>query len=155
MSSFSSLIRDTLIPNTRVYHDANGNYAGSSTDITPALRLFGKIYGLAYLAYYILMPLLCPVYWLTVRWYCWKYDAEFTKLYPSEWPKRRKRLQIKYGLFMLIWIVWMSYGYNTNWGVDDYPPYPYTQPSANSKLPADYHWEPDPEVRDWYRDHKD
>ena len=41
MRSMLDLIHDAIYPNTRVYHDANGNYRGSSTDVTPFLTLLG------------------------------------------------------------------------------------------------------------------
>ena len=35
MRSLGSLFHDALFPGTRVYHDANGNFRGTSTDVTP------------------------------------------------------------------------------------------------------------------------
>ncbi len=52
MRSFSSLVHDALFPSTRVYHDENGNYRGTSTDITPWMLLLGRIWGDTPLALY-------------------------------------------------------------------------------------------------------
>lgn len=45
MRSFSSLVHNALFPSTRVYHDANGNYRGTSTDVTPWMLLIGRVWG--------------------------------------------------------------------------------------------------------------
>ena len=46
------LIHDAIYPNTRVYHDANGNYRGSSTDITPFFDTPWPLLGVDVMAIY-------------------------------------------------------------------------------------------------------
>lgn len=92
MRSLSSLVHSALFPSTRVHHDANGNYRGSSTDITPWLVLLGRSWGILVWLYIILLPLLAPVYYIFANWYCHKYDAEFTKVDPKGWPKEKSQI---------------------------------------------------------------
>ena len=96
MRSFSSLVHDALFPSTRVYHDENGNYRGTSTDITPWMLLLGRIWGILLWLYIILMPLLAPVYFVFAHWFCRKYDAEFTKEDPKGWPSEKKEILKKH-----------------------------------------------------------
>ena len=81
MRSLSSLIHSALFPSTRVYHDANGNYRGTSTDVTPWLALIGRGWGI--------------MVWLYMVWgYCvdwgqndlpYKYTQPSTHWEESKW----------------------------------------------------------------------
>lgn len=120
MRSLSSLVHSALFPSTRVYHDANGNYRGSSTDITPWLVLLGRSWGILVWLYIILLPLLAPVYYIFANWYCHKYDAEFTKADPKGWPQEKKQILKKHRNILIGWIMFMLLGWFTDWGQPDY-----------------------------------
>lgn len=139
MRSFSSLIHNALFPSTRIYHDANGNYRGSSTDVTPWLVLIGRIWGIALWLYIILLPLLAPVYYVFANWYCRKYDAEFTKSDPESCPKEKTQILKSHRNILIGWIIFMVWGYCVDWGQNDFP-YKYTQPYQPQQ---EYHWNPD------------
>lgn len=131
MRSWSSLITGTLIPPTRVYRDANGNFAGTSTNITSAMLLFGRIAAWLYFLKLILFPILAPFYLLAVNWYCKKFDAVNLKDDPKGWPIKKKKLLRKYTSYFIIWCAWMLYGYLHDWGANDLG-YEYTQPVTNT-----------------------
>lgn len=120
MRSLSSLVHSALFPSTRVYHDANGNYRGSSTDITPWLVLLGRSWGILVWLYIILLPLLAPVYYIFANWYCHKYDAEFTKADPKGWPQEKKQILKNHRNILIGWIMFMLLGWFTDWGQPDY-----------------------------------
>lgn len=120
MRSFSSLVHDALFPSTRVYHDENGNYRGTSTDITPWMLLLGRIWGILLWLYIILMPLLAPVYFVFAHWFCRKYDAEFTKEDPKGWPSEKKEILKNHRNILIGWIIFMVWGYFSDWGGDDF-----------------------------------
>lgn len=120
MRSLSSLVHSALFPSTRVYHDANGNYRGSSTDITPWLVLLGRSWGILVWLYIILLPLLAPVYYIFANWYCHKYDAEFTKADPKGWPQEKKQILKNHRNILIGWIMFMLLGWFTDWGRPDY-----------------------------------
>ena len=92
MRSMRDLIHDAIYPNTRVYHDANGNYRGSSTDVTPFLTLLGRCWGWMVWLYLVLIPLLAPVYFIFAHWFCRKYDAAFMASDPVGWPVEKKSI---------------------------------------------------------------
>lgn len=152
MRSFSSLVQDALFPSTRVYHDENGNYRGTSTDITPWMLLLGRIWGILLWLYIILMPLLAPVYFVFAHWFCRKYDAEFTKEDPKGWPSEKKEILKNHRNILIGWIIFMVWGYFSDWGGDDLP-YKYTQPSETWKEST---WNPEhPELyEDPYKEYK-
>lgn len=120
MRSLSSLVHSALFPSTRVYHDANGNYRGSSTDITPWLVFLGRSWGILVWLYIILLPLLAPVYYIFANWYCHKYDAEFTKADPKGWPQEKKQILKNHRNILIDWIMFMLLGWFTDWGQPDY-----------------------------------
>lgn len=120
MRSLGSLFSDALNPRTRVYHDANGNFSGSSTDVTPWYLLFGRIWGITLWLYIILMPLLAPVYFIFAHWYCRKYDAELTKEDPKVWPQEKRQILKNHRNILIGWIMFMLLGWFTNWGEPDY-----------------------------------
>lgn len=120
MRSLPSLVHSALFPSTRVYHDANGNYCGSSTDITPWLVLLGRSWGILVWLYIILLPLLAPVYYIFANWYCHKYDAEFTKADPKGWPQEKKQILKNHRNILIGWIMFMLLGWFTDWGQLDY-----------------------------------
>ena len=92
MKSFSTLLHNALFPSTRVYHDQNGSFRGTSTDITPWLVLLGRIWGGTLWLYLILTPLLAPVYFMFAQWYCKKYDAENMAEDPKGWPQEKRQI---------------------------------------------------------------
>lgn len=141
MRSLSSLVYSALFPSTRVYHDANGNYRGSSTDITPWLVLLGRSWGILVWLYIILLPLLAPVYYIFANWYCYKYDSEFTEAAPKGWPKEKSQILRNHRNILLGWIIFMVWGYCVDWGQNDLP-YEYTQPSTHWE---ESKWEPNPD----------
>lgn len=130
MRSFSSLVHGALFPSTRIYHDANGNYRGSSTNVTPWMLLIGRVWGFALWLYIILTPLLAPVYFIFAHWFCRKYDAEFTKEDPKGWPVEKKQILKNHRNILIGWIIFMVWGYCVDWGHDRLP-YKYTQPYPN------------------------
>lgn len=152
MRSFSSLVHDALFPSTRVYHDENGNYRGTSTDITPWMLLLGRIWGILLWLYIILMPLLAPVYFVFAHWFCRKYDAEFTKEDPKGWPSEKKEILKNHRNILIGWIIFMVWGYFSDWGGDDLRD-KYTQPSETWKEST---WNPEhPELyEDPYKEYK-
>lgn len=129
MKSFTSLVHDALFPSTRIYQDANGNYAGSSTDITPWMLLIGRVQGVFLFAIYVLTPLLAPVYYLIATWFCNKYDTYFTKRDPKGWPAEKESILKKYRRIFYFWIAFMVIGFLTNWGYQEGPGYKYTSPT--------------------------
>lgn len=134
----NSLFQNALFPNTRIYQDANGNFKGSSTDVTPIILLLSRTWGIAVWLYIILTPFLAPVYYVFAHWYCKKYDAEFSKANPKEWSKEKKSILRNHRNILLGWIIFMLWGYCCDWGQNDLP-YKYTQPSASK---TEYNWEP-------------
>lgn len=128
MRPFTDLVHDALFPHTRIYQDAEGNYAGSSTDITPFLLLIGRIWGILLFAFYVLTPLLAPVYYWFASWFCNKYDAYFMKEDPKGWPEDKKHILKNFRNIFWGWIIFMAIGFLTNWGQHDGPGYFYTQP---------------------------
>ena len=148
MRSWMSLIQGTLIPPTRVYRDSQGNFAGTSTDITPAMILLCRVWGFLIFLRLVLAPILAPVYLLFVHWYCKKFDTANTKEDPKGWPIRKKKMINKYTWVFVLWCGWIAYGYWTDWGVNDLS-YEYTQPSVAAEqyrqkhgLPHRY-WDPE------------
>ncbi|MCM1141969.1 MAG: hypothetical protein NC453_25645 [Muribaculum sp.] len=139
MRSFSSLVHGALFPSTRVYHDANGNFRGSSTDVTPWMLLLGRVWGFAVWLYVILTPFLAPVYFIFAHWFCRKYDAEFTKEDPKGWPEEKRQILKNHRNILIGWIIFMVWGYCIDWGQNRLP-YNYTQP-----YPSETHstWDPD------------
>lgn len=130
MKSFSSLVHGALFPSTRVYHDANGNFRGTSTDVTPWMLLLGRVWGFAVWLYIILTPLLAPVYFIFANWFCRKYDAEFMKEDPEGWPKEKKQILKNHRNILIGWIIFMVWGYCVDWGQNRLP-CKYTQPSQH------------------------
>lgn len=142
-----SLIQGTLIPPTRVYRDSQGNFAGTSTDITPAMILLCRIWGYLYLLRIILIPLLAPVYLIFVKWYSVKFDKVNMKEDPKGWPIRKKKMLRKYTSIFILWCFWMLYGYLNDWQISDPDSY-YTQPVHHEPAPVyDYNgkkvWDPE------------
>ena len=78
------------------------------------------------------MPLLAPVYFVFAHWFCRKYDAEFTKEDPKGWPSEKKEILKNHRNILIGWIIFMVWGYFSDWGGDDLP-YKYTQPSETWK----------------------
>ena len=148
MRSWMSLIQGTLIPPTRVYRDSQGNFAGSSRNITPAMILLCRVWGLLLFLRLILAPILAPIYLIFVHWYCKKFDAQNTREDPKGWPIRKKKMINRYTWVFVLWCGWITYGYLNDWGVNDLP-YKYTQPSVAAEqyrrehgLPHLY-WDPE------------
>lgn len=132
MKPFTDLVHDAMFPSTRIYRDAEGNYAGSSTDITPIILLIARCWGLAIFLFYILTPLLAPVYYGFAHWFCHKYDAYFMKEDPKGWPMDKARILKDFRNIFWGWIIFMGVGLATNFGANrTYDPY-YTQPSVSS-----------------------
>ena len=147
MRSWMSLIQGTLIPPTRVYRDSQGNFAGTSTDITPAMILLCRVWGFLIFLRLVLAPILAPLYLLFVKWYCVKYDRINTKEDPKGWPIRKKKMLRKYTSIFIIWCTWILYGYLNNWEIDD-PYYYYSEPKYHEPGPVyDYNgkkiWDPE------------
>lgn len=115
MKSLVDLIHDAMFPSTRIYQDAEGNYAGNSTDVTPFLLLMGRIWGCAIWLFIILLPLLAPVYYLFACWFCHKYDAYFTKEEPETWPSEKANILKNFRKVFWGWIIFMAWGLLTNW----------------------------------------
>ena len=109
-----SLIQGTLIPPTRVYRVSQGNFAGTSTDITPAMILMYRIWGFLLFLRLVLTPILVPVYLLFVHWYCKKFDKENSKEDPKGWPIRKKKMINKYTWVFVLWCGWIAYVYWTD-----------------------------------------
>ncbi|MBJ2197558.1 hypothetical protein [Barnesiella sp. CU968] len=150
MRSMRDLIHDAIYPNTRVYHDANGNYRGSSTDVTPFLTLLGRCWGWMVWLYLVLIPLLAPVYFIFAHWFCRKYDAAFMASDPVGWPVEKKSILKNHRNILIGWIIFMVYGYCIDWGQNDLP-YKYTQPSQHWKEAT---YDPDTYV-DPYKQYKE
>lgn len=91
--------------------------------------------------YWILLPLLAPVYYIFANWYCHKYDAEFTKADPKGWPKEKSQILRNHRNILLGWIIFIVWGYCVDWGQNDLP-YEYTQPSTHWK---ESKWGPNPD----------
>ena len=128
MRSFSSLFHDALFAKTRVYQDENGNFKGTSTDITPWYILIGRIWGGMIWLYIILTPLLAPVYYLFARWYCKRFDDENMVEDPHGWPQEKGQILKNHRTNLIGWIIFMLWGWCSNWGQPDYskdstPPY--------------------------------
>lgn len=115
MKPITDLIHDAMFPSTRIYQDADGNYAGSSTNITPFLILIGRFWGIALWLFIILTPLLAPVYFGFAHWYCNKYDKEFTEEDPKHWPEDKARILKHFNNIFWGWIIFMAWGLLTNW----------------------------------------
>lgn len=139
MRPFTDLVHYALFPHTRVYQDAQGNYAGSSTDITPIILLLARCWGFLIFLFYILTPLLAPVYYWFANWFCNKYDEEFTKEDPKGWPIEKAQILKNFRRIFWGWIIFMAIGFATNFGANrTYAPY-YTQPTqARAEGYADY-----------------
>lgn len=120
MRSFGSLFNDALYPRTRVYHDANGRFKGTSTDITPWYLLIGRLWGITLWLYIILLPLLAPVYFAFAHWYCRRYDAENLAEDPKGWPQKKKQILKNHRNILIGWIMFMLLGWFTDWGQPDY-----------------------------------
>ncbi len=116
MKSFSSLVHGALFPSTRVYHDANGNYKGYSTDITPILLIIGRVRGILLWLYVILTPLLAPVYFIVAHWFCRKYDADFMREDPDGWQRDKHQILRNHRNILIGWIIFMIWGYCVDWG---------------------------------------
>lgn len=138
MRSFSSLVHGALFPSTRVNHDANGNFRGSSTDVTPWMLLLGRVWGFALWLYIILTPLLAPVYFIFSHWFCRKYDAEFMKEDPKGWPAEKKQILKNHRNILIGWIIFMVWGYCSDWGVNNSTSY-YKGPN---KVNTETKWDP-------------
>lgn len=118
MKSLRSLFHDVLFPNTRVYQDSEGNFRGTSTDVTSWYLLIGRLWGGLLWLYIILTPLLGPVYFIFAHWYCRRYDAENKKEDPIGWPHEKRQI-LKYHRNILIgWIIFMVWGYCVDWGIE-------------------------------------
>jgi len=137
MRSFSSLVHGALFPSTRIYHDANGNYRGMSTDVTSWLHLLGRVWGFLIWLYIILLPLLAPVYFMFANWFCRKYDAEFMKEDPKGWPQDKKRILKNHRNILIGWIIFMVWGYCVDWGQGSSTSY-YKGPNTTTE----YEWDP-------------
>ena len=116
MKSLVSLFHDALYPRTKVYYDANGNFSGTSTDVTPWYLLVGRLWGYGLWLYLILLPLLAPVYFIFAHWYCKRYDAENMAVDPKSWPHERKQILKNHRNILIGWIIFMLFGWFTNWG---------------------------------------
>lgn len=130
MKSFSSLVHGALFPSTRIYHDASGNYLGSSTNVTPWILLIGRAWGFTLWLYIILTPLLAPVYFIFAHWFCRKFDVEFSREDPKGWPAEKKKILKNHRNILIGWIIFMVWGYCVDWGQNRLP-YEYTQPSPH------------------------
>ena len=92
MRSLGSLFHEVLFPGTRVYHDSNGNFRGTSTNVTPWCFLIGRLWGYGLWLYLILLPLLAPIYFIFANLYCRRYDADNMVEDPKGWPKEKKQI---------------------------------------------------------------
>ena len=119
MKNLGSLFHNALYSKTRIYHDANGNISGTSTDITPWYILVGRLWGGMLWLYIILTPLLAPVYYAFAHWYCRKFEAENMAEDPQNWPRDKKQILKNHRNILLGWIIFMLYGWLTNWGQPD------------------------------------
>lgn len=134
MRSFGSLFHDAIYPRTRVYQDANGNFRGTSTDVTPWYLLIGRLWGFTLWLYLILMPLLAPVYFAFAHWYYRRYDAENLAEDPKGWPHEKKQILKTHRNILIGWIMFMSLGWFSNWGQTDFSRKP--APTYNIEKPA-------------------
>ena len=150
MKSFSTLLHNALFPSTRVYHDQNGNFRGTSTDITPWLVLLGRIWGGALWLYLILTPLLAPVYFMFAQWYCKKYDAENMAEDPKGWPQEKRQILKNHRNILIGWIMFMLLGWFTDWGQKDYSSS--QTPTPSTHLPIT--WDPSNYI-DPYKQYKE
>lgn len=120
MRSLGSLFHGALFPGTRVYHDANGKFRGTSTDVTPWYFLIGRLWGYGLWLYLILLPLLAPIYFIFANWYCRRYDAENMAEDPKGWPKEKKHILKNHRNILIGWIMFMLLGWITEWGQNDF-----------------------------------
>lgn len=120
MKSLGSLFHDALFSKTRFYHDADGNFKGSSTDVTPWYLLIGRLWGWSLWLYIILTPLLAPVYFLFAHWYCKRFDAENTAEDPEGWQQEKRQILKNHRNILIGWIIFMLWGWCSNWGQPDY-----------------------------------
>lgn len=124
MRSFNSLFHNALYPKTRVYQDANGNFSGTSTDVTPWYLLIGRLWGGMLWLYLILTPLLAPVYFAFAHWYCRRFDAENMEDDPKGWPNEKRLILKNHRNILIGWIMFMLLGWVTNWGQTDFSKVP-------------------------------
>lgn len=120
MRSIGSLFHDAIYSRTRAYYDANGNFSGTSADITPWYLLIGRLWGYSLWLYIILLPLLAPVYFAFAHWYCRKYDAENMVEDPKGWPQERRQILKNHRNILIGWIMFILLGWFTNWGQTDF-----------------------------------
>lgn len=135
MKSLGSLFHDALFPRTRIYHDANGNFSGSSTDVTPWYLLIGRLWGKLIWLYIILTPLLAPVYFLFAHWYCRRFDAENMAEDPKGWPEDKRQILKNHRNILIGWIMFILLGWFTNWGQEDYSKEPKQQVQVEQRAP--------------------
>lgn len=135
MKSLGSLFHDALFPRTRIYHDANGNFSGSSTDVTPWYLLIGRLWGKLVWLYMILTPLLAPVYFLFAHWYCRRFDAENMAEDPKGWPEDKRQILKNHRNILIGWIMFILLGWFTNWGQEDYSKEPKQQVQVEQRAP--------------------
>ena len=119
MKSLGSLFHDILYPRTRVYQDTNGNFRGTSTDVTSWYLLIGRLWGYSLWLYLILLPLLAPVYFVFAHWYWRRYDAENMAEDPKGWLQEKRQILKNYRNILIGWIMFMLLGWFTNWGQTD------------------------------------
>lgn len=147
MKSFSSLIHDALFPRTRIYQDVNGNFQGTSTDVTPWFCLLGRMWGITLWLYIIMLPLLAPVYFIFAHWYCRKYNDENMAENPEGWPREKSQILRNHRNILIGWAIFMLWGYCVNWGQNGYSDNP---PSTV----REYKWDPATYV-DPYKQYKE
>lgn len=109
MKSFTTLVQEAWNPPRRVYYDNQGNYRGSSVDISPIITFVGWIYARLYLAYICLTPLLAPLYMWAAFAFTESRDAEFSKKFPKEWAKYKYRIRLKYTIIFWGWVAYWAY----------------------------------------------
>lgn len=144
MRSLNSLFHNALFPKTRVYHDANGNISGTSTDITPWYLLFGRLWGGMLWLYIILTPLLAPIYFIFAHWYCRRYDAENNAEDPKGWPNEKRQILKNHRNILIGWIIFMLWGWFTDWGQHDSSNEPMQTYNLEKPVPWDSPYYVDP-----------
>lgn len=115
MRSWNDLIHSTIFAPTREWRDKDGNLIGSSTDITPAMELAGRIIGTLWWVGLITLPLTAPIYYLLAIWFCNHYNERILREDP-EWPKERARILKIFRNIFIAWVIFMTIGALTNWG---------------------------------------
>lgn len=116
MSSYLDLVKETIVPPTKVYFDEKGEYRGSQVDIYPAMRLLIRSVAWVYFIKWFTWPLWGAFGYWVVKWWCKKNDKAMKAEDPTGWPHRRRKLLLEFKLWMYLWIGYMTYGFLTDWG---------------------------------------